>query len=323
MLRAPVVCGNIHFSRIDKATLIRAERRRHGMPRLDRRARGPHATKLGTSRSGSGSTATGPAFASSTGRCARAIVDGTLAPGAQLPATRALAARARRVAQRRCCSRASSSSPRATLAGGTRSGTYVQAAPAPRGRPRSRARRRSAATALGVGRRAHRVAPAARCTAATSASDHLPYDFRYGEPSIGGLPARAWRGCLGRRARRARRRAPRLRAAGRRRRAARGAGGIPRRARGVVCEPERLLIVNGSQQAIDLAARLLVDPGDRVVSRSRGYRASRYCAARRRRRARAGARSTRRASHPTVLAGAGARAARVRHAVAPVSRSAA
>jgi GntR family transcriptional regulator / MocR family aminotransferase len=38
-----------------------------------------------------------------------------------------------------------------------------------------------------------------------------------------------------------------------------------RRARGVVCRAEQILVVNGSQQALDLAARVLVDPGDSVA----------------------------------------------------------
>lgn len=44
------------------------------------------------------------------------------------------------------------------------------------------------------------------------------------------------------------------------------------RARGIVCNPEQLLIVNGSQQALDMCARLLLDPGDRVVVENPGYR---------------------------------------------------
>ena len=35
--------------------------------------------------------------------------------------------------------------------------------------------------------------------------------------------------------------------------------------RGVVCTPEQVVIVSGVQEAIDLAGRLLVDPGDRVA----------------------------------------------------------
>jgi GntR family transcriptional regulator/MocR family aminotransferase len=38
-----------------------------------------------------------------------------------------------------------------------------------------------------------------------------------------------------------------------------------RRSRAVVCEPDRVIIVNGSQQALDLVIRVLVDPGDTVA----------------------------------------------------------
>ena len=44
------------------------------------------------------------------------------------------------------------------------------------------------------------------------------------------------------------------------------------RARGLSCDIEQLLIVNGSQQALDLSARLLVDAGDTVVVENPGYR---------------------------------------------------
>jgi GntR family transcriptional regulator/MocR family aminotransferase len=41
--------------------------------------------------------------------------------------------------------------------------------------------------------------------------------------------------------------------------------GYLRRARGLTCDAEQILIVNGSQQAIDLCARVLLDAGDRVA----------------------------------------------------------
>lgn len=41
--------------------------------------------------------------------------------------------------------------------------------------------------------------------------------------------------------------------------------GYLRRARGLACEADHILIVNGSQQAIDLCARVLLDPGNRVA----------------------------------------------------------
>jgi GntR family transcriptional regulator/MocR family aminotransferase len=42
-------------------------------------------------------------------------------------------------------------------------------------------------------------------------------------------------------------------------------------ARGVACDPEQVLVVSGLQQAIDLAARVLVEPGDAVAIEQPGY----------------------------------------------------
>ncbi len=42
-------------------------------------------------------------------------------------------------------------------------------------------------------------------------------------------------------------------------------------ARGIACEPREVLIVNGGQHAIDLVARVLLDPGDTVVMEQPGY----------------------------------------------------
>ena len=46
-------------------------------------------------------------------------------------------------------------------------------------------------------------------------------------------------------------------------------------ARGVRCEPDQVIIVAGSQQALDLAARLLLDPGDVAWIEEPGYRGAR------------------------------------------------
>ena len=42
-------------------------------------------------------------------------------------------------------------------------------------------------------------------------------------------------------------------------------------ARGVRCDPDQVIIVNGSQQAIDLSARVLADPGDLAIMEDPGY----------------------------------------------------
>lgn len=47
--------------------------------------------------------------------------------------------------------------------------------------------------------------------------------------------------------------------------------------RGLHCTAEQLMIVSGSQQALDLCARLLVNPGDGVVVENPGYRMA-HCA---------------------------------------------
>ncbi len=95
-------------------------------------------------------------------------------------------------------------------------------------------------------------------------------DFRYGDLSGDDFPVLAWRRALN---------------AALLRRPARLGYGDPRglpalraalqaylwRARGVSCGPDQIVVVNGSQQGIDLCARLLVDPGDRVVMEDPGY----------------------------------------------------
>ena len=48
-----------------------------------------------------------------------------------------------------------------------------------------------------------------------------------------------------------------------------------RASRAVVCEPEQIVIVNGSQQALDVAARILLDEGDDAWVEDPGYRGAR------------------------------------------------
>ena len=99
-----------------------------------------------------------------------------------------------------------------------------------------------------------------------SAARSIPrYDFRYGTPALDEFPREIWRRLLAARARRTSRDAVGYASP-------RGYGPLRealaeylRRARGVSCDAGQILIVNGSQQAFDLAARVLLDPGDRVV----------------------------------------------------------
>jgi GntR family transcriptional regulator/MocR family aminotransferase len=93
----------------------------------------------------------------------------------------------------------------------------------------------------------------------------LRFDFRYGRPAADEFPREIWRRLLAAHARRASADALGYGSP---------AGHVPLRAalaeylgrtRGVVSDPERIVVVNGTQQALDLIARVLLDPGDGAV----------------------------------------------------------
>jgi GntR family transcriptional regulator / MocR family aminotransferase len=108
-----------------------------------------------------------------------------------------------------------------------------------------------------------------------AATPGLRYDFRYGRPAVDEFPHDLWRKLLAARAR-----GSSLDSLG---------YGFPAgyeplrhlltgylaRARGMSCSTEQIVIVNGSQQAFDLIARLLIDPGDKVVIEEPHYPGSR------------------------------------------------
>lgn len=103
----------------------------------------------------------------------------------------------------------------------------------------------------------------------------LTYDFRYGLPAVGDFPHALWARLMARRAQMA---SIRLLGYGE------PEGFRPlretladylRRARGVVCDPDQVLIVNGSQQALDIATRVLLDPGNGVVIEEPHYEGAR------------------------------------------------
>ena len=90
-------------------------------------------------------------------------------------------------------------------------------------------------------------------------------DFRYGLPALDEFPREIWRRLLAAHARR-----PARDSLG----YAPPAGHAPlrealaqylNRSRGLHCDAEQIVIVNGAQQAIDLATRVLLDPGDAAV----------------------------------------------------------
>jgi GntR family transcriptional regulator / MocR family aminotransferase len=98
------------------------------------------------------------------------------------------------------------------------------------------------------------------------------YDFHYGNREAVDFPHKLWRRIAARRmAHAVPTRSP-------------TAGYLPlreaiaahlERTRAVRCDPEQVVIVNGSQQALDLFARLLINPGDQVVIEEPHYHGTR------------------------------------------------
>jgi GntR family transcriptional regulator/MocR family aminotransferase len=101
-------------------------------------------------------------------------------------------------------------------------------------------------------------------------SGSVNVDFRYGDMSAADFPTLVWKkavsAALLRRPKRLRygdpNGSPELRAA---------LQGYLWRARGLRCDAEQIVVVNGSQQGLDLCARLLLDPGDRVFIENPSY----------------------------------------------------
>jgi len=167
----------------------------------------------------------------------------------------------------------------ATTRGG--SGTYVaEALPlrAARAGRASQVRERSGETPRlsAFGRRLEAGVPRGHASWSLP-RERVAYDFRYGEPAYADLPLATWARILGRRARRLSVKRLAYQPPGGADELREALAGYLARARGVVCSPEQIVAVQGSQQAIDLATRLLVDPGDVVVLEEPHYTGFSFC----------------------------------------------
>src|SRR5262249_60495473 len=183
----------------------------------------------------------------------RKILAGEMAPATRLPSTRALALELG-VSRNVVLLAYEQLLAEGYAEGRAGSGTYVAAAlpetpRIPRPRPDARRVRAPGSSPLSrYGRRLAELPPVG--PGAVSVENRLPYDFRYGVPSTDDFPGGVWRGIVARRMR-----------AG-----SLGAmvygppeGHAPlrqalapclKRSRGVRCEPDQIIVVNGSQQAL-------------------------------------------------------------------------
>ena len=104
---------------------------------------------------------------------------------------------------------------------------------------------------------------------------HIRYDFRPGRAAFGDLPYALWCRLLGARARHANVHDLDYGPPQGRWELREAIANRLRRLRGVDAKPERVVIVNGTQEALDLVSRVLLSPGDRVLMEHPHYTGAR------------------------------------------------
>ena len=106
-------------------------------------------------------------------------------------------------------------------------------------------------------------------------SSPLRYDFAYGRSNIESFPFEAWRRILLRNAREAPVRDLDYGSPAGSSDLQEAISAHVRRSRAVVCDPSQVMIVSGSQQALDLVARVLLERGERVAIEDPQYQGAR------------------------------------------------
>ncbi|NOV22123.1 PLP-dependent aminotransferase family protein [Cupriavidus necator] len=199
------------------------------------------------------------------------IADGTLPPGAPAPSTRSLAAEqgVSRTTVTAAYEQLAAEGFLVTARGRAARIASPLAAPTP-ARPAVARRARAVPVLSQFGRRVAGLA------LPPPPPEPVRFDFLYGAVAWRDFPAlawrRAWQAELLRQQDNLCYAAPEGEASLRR-----ALQGYLRRARGLACEAEQIVVVHGSQQAIDLCARLLLDDGDGFVFEDPGYLMARRC----------------------------------------------
>ncbi|MGI5838024.1 MAG: PLP-dependent aminotransferase family protein, partial [Chloroflexota bacterium] len=103
----------------------------------------------------------------------------------------------------------------------------------------------------------------------------LPYDFNPGQGAWDCFPRETWRRLLARQWKRGWRELMDYGEPAGYRPLREQVASYLSRSRAVRCSPEEVVIVNGTQQALDLLGRLLLQPGHRVAVENPGYRSAR------------------------------------------------
>lgn len=199
-----------------------------------------------------------------------AILDGRLRPGTRLPASRALAS-ALSVSRNTVISAFDQLNAEGYIAGKVGAGSFV---PAHLPQELIGAEQRSTINDKQKAHTRYQVRPSKRATELSAVAQGIEprVPFAPGLPEVDQFPFKDWARLLGRHWRRPSRdllvsTVP---------------GGYPplcsaiadylATARAVFCRAEQVIITSGSRQALDLAARVLIDPGDPVWIENPGYR---------------------------------------------------
>jgi GntR family transcriptional regulator/MocR family aminotransferase len=200
----------------------------------------------------------------------RQLTDGTLGAGARVPSTRALAAEfgLSRTTVTAVYDQLAAEGFIVTSAGRV-ARVAMQLAPAVAPKPGRRARPAPSLSVFG-----HRVEK--MVLSALPAEHPCPIDFLYGAVAGRDFPTLPWRRAYQAALLQREHRLyyappegdPSLR---------RALQGYLARARGLSCDAGQIIVVHGSQQAIDLCARVLLDPGDAFVFEDPGYLMARRC----------------------------------------------
>jgi GntR family transcriptional regulator / MocR family aminotransferase len=212
------------------------------------------------------SRSTGPLFQQVYAQLRKSILTGALAGGEKLPSTRELAERLE-VSRTVVLLAYDQLLAEGFAVGRPGSGTYVSSGVAAIKSPP-----RMQAAKLRLTRFGSAAADSwSRVNVPGRPTSSLPYDFAYGRSDLQTFPYETWRRILLRCARRASTAEFDYGPAGGDTALRESIAAHLRRSRAVSCDPSQVIIVNGSQQALDLIGRVLIERGDEVVVEDPGY----------------------------------------------------
>jgi GntR family transcriptional regulator / MocR family aminotransferase len=150
------------------------------------------------------------------------------------------------------------------------SGTYVADVLAA-----GRTSRRASRIKVRLSRYGRAAGAAAKANFPVKQAPRARYDFAYGRSDIEVFPFEMWRRMLLRHARKASVRTLDYGPTGGSTALREAISVHLRRSRAVLCDPSQVIIVSGSQQALDLVARVLIDRGDRIAVEDPCYQGTR------------------------------------------------